>query len=200
MSRARAAALALPGALLVLATAFPGATATAATPTSGQTSSCNGVMQGGASGTLTKTVTGVNDNKDGTWTVSWTGTTNRPDGTYRVRDCAFVDADGNGAQNSGEKSYGTDVMSYAVSGGAVSGTIVVAGSSGQSVCDRVALSGTDPSTLATFTDKSNVACTTLGTTPVPLGSVGLLGVVALASVAFAVATARQRSHAAAVPR
>jgi hypothetical protein len=118
-------------------------------------SSCGGVLQGaGDSGTLTKTITSVVQNEDGTTTVRYRYTSDRGAGSFRLRDCAFIDANGNGKYDKGEQIVGgTDRKGVPSSG---RGSITVTIPEGARLCDRLALSGT--SNGVGFTDKSNVAC------------------------------------------
>jgi len=114
----------------------------------------------------------VSDNSDGTFTINFTFTSTRPDGVYRLRDCAFI--------GSSQLIAGTDNMSYVLSGGAGSGSITVPGASGDTVCDRLALS----SSVGGFTDKSNEPCVQLGGNQVPVGTIGAIGAAGVGAVAL----------------
>ena len=174
---------------LVLAILAPAATA--ATAVDQATDSCNGVLNGqGDGGTLTKTLVGVQPGDGGTFTLAYKLTTDRPNNTYRLRDCAFTDMNGNQAFDQGEPLFGTD--SKGVSLGVPDSpstkvSIVVTGKAGDVVCDRAALNG----------DKSNVVCTTLTETPVPVGAIGSIGLTLLATGGFVVAQRRSRRRRAA---
>jgi hypothetical protein len=135
-------------------------TANAAVPPS-----CGGVLQGGGdSGTLTKTITGVTTNPDGTTTVRFRYTSDRGAGSFRLRDCAFIDANSNGMFDMGEAIVGgTDQRGVPSSG---TGSITVTIPDGAQLCDRLALSGTSEG--VGFTDKSNIACVGSGY-PTPPG-------------------------------
>lgn len=182
-------ALALTGTTLTASPAF-------AAPPGDIPSSCNGVLNGEDSGRITKTITSVTTNKDGTSTIAFTFTSTRPNGTYRLRDCSFVDSNSDGSFTKGETIIaGTDNMTYVLTGGRGSGTITVPGSAGQRVCDRLALSGGDTEKSDGETDKSNVACVTLGQQPVPTSTVGALGLTGIGAAAVAGAIVIRRRRA-----
>ncbi|HET7311097.1 MAG TPA: hypothetical protein VFJ17_07205 [Mycobacteriales bacterium] len=187
----RLVAVAIGAATLVLTAVGPASATTVDNDPANQTS-CQGVFQGaGDSGTLTKTLLSVHDNGDGTWTLTFAVHSSRPtSGTdYRLRDCAFTDANNNQMYDSGESLYGTDAKAITLdSSGNTSTSITVYGTSGDTVCDRVALSGTDPTTQTSFTDKSNVLCTTLTETQVPAGTVGGLGLATAGGAALGIST------------
>lgn len=130
-------------------------------------SSCGGVLQGsGDSGTLTKTITRVTENADGSTTIKFRYTSDRGAGTFRLRDCAFIDANSNGMYDKGEEIVaGTQKKGVPSSG---TGTITVTATipEGAQLCDRLALSGT-ASDGTGFTDKSNIACVGGGYPPSP---------------------------------
>lgn len=173
--------------LTLLAAPLVAASPAVATPTFTIPSSCGGVLQGADSGLINKTITSVADNNDGSFTINFTFTSTRPDGSYRLRDCAFTGAD--------VVISGSDNQSYSLTGGAGSGSLTVPGVSGQQVCDRLGLSGSAGG--VSFTDKSNVACVTLGSNPVPAGSIGGLGVAGLGAVALGGAMVYRRRRASA---
>jgi hypothetical protein len=130
------------------------------------------VLSGADSGLIEKTITSVSNNNNGTFTIGFTFTSSRPDGTYRLRDCAYV--------GSSQLIAGTDDMSYTLSGGTGAGSITVPGSSGDTVCDRLALS----SSVGGFTDKSNQPCVQLGGNQVPVGTIGAIGAAGIGAVAL----------------
>jgi hypothetical protein len=74
----------------------------------------------------------------------------------------------------------------------VQASITVSGTANDTVCDRTALSGTDPNTQASFTDKSNYLCTTLTETQVPSGTIGGLGLAAAGAAALGLVTVGTR--------
>jgi hypothetical protein len=163
------------------------APATMAAPAESQaTSGCNGVFNGtGSDGALTKTLNDLRDNGDGTFTLTFTVTTTRPFGTYGLRDCVIQDVNGNQRFDAGEPVLAT--VSKTVSIGTPTSpstqvSVTVKGKDGDAVCDRVALSG----------QRSNVECTTLTTTPVPVGAIGGIGLTVLAAGGFTVAQLRSR--------
>jgi hypothetical protein len=166
------------------------ATATAQ-PTAGTAiNSCNGVLSGqGGQGKLTKSLTGVQNNGNGTFTLTYRVTTNRPFGTYRLRDCAFQDLNGNQAFDPGEPLLATQGKSVSIgvpTSPSIQESITVSGKAEDVVCDRVALAG------GGAVARSNGVCTTLTGTPIPVGTVGGIGVALLAAVGFAVAQRRSR--------
>ncbi len=148
--------------LVPLFAAVPG-TAVAAVPPS-----CGSVLQGeGDSGTLTKRITSVVTNADGSTTVRFRYTSDRGAGSFRLRDCAFIDTNFNGMFDAGDVIVaGTDQKGRNSSGfGKI--TITEPLVEGTQLCDRLALSGTSGG--VGFTDKSNIACVTIGTPPPPYG-------------------------------
>jgi hypothetical protein len=167
-----------------------GATATAQPTAGAAINSCNGVLSGrGGQGKLTKSLTGLQNNGNGTFTLTYRVTTNRPFGTYRLRDCAFQDLNGNQKFDQGEPLLATQRKSVSVgvpTTPSIQESITVSGKAGDVVCDRVALAG------GGAVSRSNVVCTTLSGTPIPVGTVGGIGVALLAAVGFAVAQRRSR--------
>jgi len=149
--------------LVPLFAAVPG-TAVAAVPPS-----CGAVLQGeGDSGTLTKRITSVVTNADGSTTVRFRYTSDRGAGSFRLRDCAFIDTNFNGVfdKNVDVIVAGTDQKGRNSSGfGKI--TITMPLLPGTQLCDRLALSGTSGG--VGFTDKSNIACVTIGEEPPPYG-------------------------------
>ena len=117
--------------------------------------SCGGVVKGGGDGgELTKRITSVEQNDDGTTTIRFRYTSDRGEGSFRLRDCAFIDANNNGMYDNGEEVVGgTDQKGVPSSG---RGSITVTIPDGAQLCDRLALSGTSGG--VGFTDKSNIAC------------------------------------------
>ena len=126
--------------------------------------SCGGVVKGGGDGgELTKRITSVEQNDDGTTTIRFRYTSDRSEGSFRLRDCAFIDANNNGTYDKGEQIIaGTDFKSRPSSGW---GKITLTIPEGATVCDRLALSGTADG--EGFTDKSNYACVNGDTPPPP---------------------------------
>jgi hypothetical protein len=191
MHRVRTFAL-ITGLATLLVAAFA-TTATAQPATDRAIASCNGVLTGnGSGGTLTKSLAGVQNNGDGTFTLTYTVTTDRAFGTYRLHDCVFQDLNGNQAFDKEEPLLAT--QSKRVSIGAptspsVQESITVTGESQDVVCDRVAVAG------GGATSKSNVVCTTLTGTPIPVGTVGGIGLAMLAAGGFALAQRRSRRRA-----
>jgi len=119
--------------------------------------SCRGVLQGaGDDGTLTKRITSVTQNDDGSTTVRFRYTSDRGEGTFRLRDCAFIDANGNSRFDRGEQIVGGTDFKNRPSSGFGKITVTVSLDEGEQLCDRLALSGTSGG--QGFTDKSNVAC------------------------------------------
>ncbi|HLM21647.1 MAG TPA: hypothetical protein VK390_09005 [Propionibacteriaceae bacterium] len=177
------------GVVALLLTLFA-ATATAQPAANQAVRSCNGVFSGkGAGGTLTKSLAGVQNNGDGTFTLTYQVTTDRPFGTYRLRDCVFQDLNGNQAFDSGEPLLGTQSKSVSVgvpTSPSIQESITVSGKAEDVVCDRVALAGSGA------VSRSNVVCTTLTGTPIPVGTVGGLGLAVLAAGGFALAQRRSR--------
>jgi hypothetical protein len=171
-------------AILLLTLLAP--TAMTAPAASQATNGCNGVFNAtGGDGPLTKTMTGLQDNGDGTFTLTFNVTTTRPFGTYRLRDCVIQDVNGNQRFDAGEPVLAT--VSKNVSIGVPTSpstqvSVTVTGKAGDVVCDRVALSG----------QRSSVECTTLTTTPVPVGAIGGIGLTVLATGGFTVAQLRSR--------
>jgi len=186
----RLVAVAIGATTLVLTAVTPASAATIDNDPANQTS-CQGVFQGsGDSGTLIKSLVSVTDNGDGSWTITYSVNSTRPtSGTYRLRDCAFTDQNNNQMYDSGEPLFGTDEKTITLdSSGNTTASITVAGTAGDTVCDRVALSGTDPTTQTSFTDKSNTLCTTLTETQVPAGTVGGLGLATAGAAALGITT------------
>jgi len=140
--------------------------------------------------TLTKSIDGVVNNGDGTYTISYAYTTTRADGTYAVRDCAFTDANDSGTYDvAGEPVIGTTIdNAVTITNGAGSSSITVPATSGDVVCDRLAVTGTVPPSL----DLSNVACIELSEDALPAGAIGGVGLLALLTGVFAVAYLRNR--------
>lgn len=123
--------------------------------------SCQSVLKGaGDSGTLTKTIRSVVTNPDGSTTIRFRYTSDRGDGLFRLRDCVFIDANGNSKYDAGETIVaGTDQKGRPSSGyGQI--TITDPLPDGTRLCDRLALSGTSGG--QGFTDKSNIACVVIG--------------------------------------
>jgi hypothetical protein len=181
---------------LLLALLVPAATAAPAVDQA--TNGCNGVLHGqGSGGSLTKSLVSVQPGDGGTFTLTYKVTTDRPFNTYHLRDCAFTDVNGNQAFDHGEPLFGTDSKSTSIGvpdSPSTQVSIVVSGKAGDTVCDRIALSGNG------FGDRSNVVCTTLTETPVPVGAIGSIGLTLLAAGGFVVAQRRsRRRRAAAVP-
>jgi hypothetical protein len=193
MDTVRRLAVTLGLSALLLALLVPAATAESAVDQA--TTSCNGVLHGqGSGGTLTKSLVGVQPGSDGTFTLTYRITTDRPHNTYRLRDCAFTDVNGNQAFDRGEPLFGTDSKSVSIGvpdSPSTEVSIVVTGEAGDTVCDRAALAGNG------FGDKSNVVCTTLTETPVPVGAIGSIGLTLLAAGGFVVAQRRSRRRRAA---
>lgn len=165
-------------------------TATAQATTDQAIRSCTGVLNGtGAGGTLTKSLAGVQNNGDGTFTLTYQVTTDRPLGTYRLRDCVFQDLNGNQAFDKGEPLLATQGKSVSIgvpSSPSIQESIGVTGKADDVVCDRVALSRNG------VASRSNVVCTTLTGTPIPVGTVGGVGLALLAAGGFALAQRRSR--------
>ena len=178
--------LAVTPGLAVLLLTFLAPAATATTAASQATSGCNGMFNAtGGDGSLTKTLTGLQDNANGTFTLTFKIATSRPFGTYRLRDCVIQDVNGNQRFDAGEPVLAT--VSKNVSIGVPTNpstqvSVTVTGKDGDSVCDRAGLSG----------QRSNVECTTLTTTPVPVGAIGGIGLTVLAAGGFALAQLRSR--------
>jgi hypothetical protein len=193
MRRVRTSAAIIGLAALFLA-AFT-TTATAQPATDQAIRSCNGVLNGqDGGGTLTKALTGLQNNGDGTFTLTYTVTTDRPFGAYRLRDCVFQDLNGNQAFDKGEPLLAGQRKSVSIgvpTSPSVQESITVSGESEDVVCDRVALAGGDA------TSKSNVVCATLTGTPIPVGTVGGIGLAMVAAGGFALAQRRSRRRAAA---
>lgn len=194
-------------AVLALLAAFlwnmPTASA-APTPIPSSTQGCtdlfnSGTNAGGA--VLTKTVTGVTY-LNGSATITFTLTSSRSASDLalvtRIRDCAFVDADGDGGLDAGEQVFSFDLRFAAgtfVNGAEYSVTVTAA--DGAKICDRAGVSS--DALLTGFTDKSTnpdgsqSACTT--DTPIPAGAIGglaLAGVVGLLFLGFQVRSRRTR--------
>lgn len=146
---------------IALTLAAPLLTAVPASGTHEVPTSCQGVLQGaGDSGTLTKTIRSVVTNADGSTTVRFRYTSDRGAGEFRLRDCAFIDANANGTYDAGDTIIaGTDFKGRPSSGW---GKITISHplAEGTQLCDRLALSGTSGGTG--FTDKSNIACVVIG--------------------------------------
>jgi len=151
-------------------------------------SACAEVLVGDTSGSLTKAgPTSVVHNPDGSFTLTYTFTTNRPDGTYRLRDCAFVDENGDGRFGNGDHVIAHTDKQVPVVGGHGTVTVTIPPHNVQCVCDRLALSG------AGFTDKSNFVC---GDHMPAGGAVGAAGFGVLGGIgllgAMVIATRRRR--------
>jgi hypothetical protein len=176
--------------LAALLLALSAATATAQPAADQAISSCNGVFSGnGAGGTLTKSLSGVQNNGDGTFTLTYQVTTDRPFGTYRLRDCVFQDLNGNQAFDKGELLLATQSKSVSIgvpTSPSIQESITVSGKAEDVVCDRVALAGNGA------VSRSNLVCTTLTGTPIPVGTVGGIGLAVLAAGGFALAQRRSR--------
>jgi hypothetical protein len=176
--------------LAALLLAFSAATATAQPAADQAISSCNGVFSGnGAGGTLAKSLSGVQNNGDGTFTLTYQVTTDRPFGTYRLRDCVFQDLNGNQAFDTGEPLLATQSKSVSIgvpTSPSIQESITVSGKAEDVVCDRVALADNGA------VSKSNLVCTTLTGTPIPVGTVGGIGLAVLAAGGFALAQRRSR--------
>lgn len=143
--------------------------------------SCNGVLNGQGDGPLTKTVDEVTRVGDDSWEITYTIETPRAAGDYRVRDCVFVDENGNGAYDRGEELVGAGDEKVVSVDGSLTATVTVTAAEDTTVCDRVALSSEG------WTDKSNIVCTTLGEEPIPVGAIGGLGLAVLAGGGLALA-------------
>jgi hypothetical protein len=176
------------GLAVLLLTLFA-ATATAQPAAGAAVNSCHGVLSGeGGQGTLTKSLTGVQNNGDGTFTLSYRVTTDRPFGTYRLRDCAFQDLNRNQSFDKDEPLVANQRKSVSIgvpTSPSIQESITVSGKAEDVVCDRVALGGGAIS-------RSNVVCTTLSGTPIPVGTVGGIGVALVAAGGFALAQWRSR--------
>jgi len=152
------------------------------------------VVQLSANGTgaaLTKTVTDVTNNGDGTWTIDYNFESTRPDGTYDFRDCAFVDANFDSNYDVGEVVVAASPStSINLVGGEGSGAVTIDADEGDSVCDRVVLSGTGP---PNFTHRSNIACTDLdGGVQIPAGAIGGVGLAVIVAAGLGIALLRRR--------
>ena len=159
-----------PLACVALATLTVAASLLLAGPAHAQTaapSSCEGVLEGGGDEPLTKTLINKVQNADGTFTLTFRLTSSRTDltGNFRVRDCLFVDANGNNQFDNEPFLGGTDEKNVQLVNGSATITVTVAASADDTICDRAALSGTTASG-EDFTDKSNLLCTPLTGTPV----------------------------------
>jgi len=180
---------------LVLATALAfgflfGFTAAAGAVTTDVTPSCDGVVMGADSGLLTKSLVSVVQNADGTWTINYRVESDRAAGTDRFRDCVWFDTGASGY--SGEAFVGSTDEHDATflpqadgTGSYILDSITLPADSTGTVCDRAARSGTDGSTMTSYTDKSNVLCVPLTPTPpvseapfaalLPLAGLGVFG-------------------------
>ena len=96
--------------LAVLATVLGSATLLAG-PASAEdsTTSCTGVLSGqaGDENLADKSLVSMVDNGNGTYTFTYSVYVDRAPGSYRIRDCIWIDSDGNGAYN-GETLVGSD--------------------------------------------------------------------------------------------
>jgi hypothetical protein len=195
MNPVRRLAVTLGLSALLLAVSAPAAPAAPAVDQA--TANCNGVLHGQGSGKLTKSLVSVQPGDGGTFTLAYQVTTDRPFNTYRLRDCAFTDVNGNQAFDQGEPLFGTnnkDVSIGVPDSPSTQVSIVVTGKAGDTVCDRTSLARNGVG------DKSNILCTTLSETPVPVGAIGSIGLTLLATGGFIVAQRRsRRRRAAAVP-
>jgi hypothetical protein len=165
-------------------------TATAQPATDQAIRSCNGVFNGkGTGGTLTKALTGIQNNGDGTFTLTYQVTSDRPFGTYRLRDCVFQDLNGNQAFDKGEPLLANQSKNVSIgvpTSPSIQESITVSGKAEELVCDRVALSGNGAAS------RSNVVCATLTGTPIPVGTIGGIGLAMLAAGGFMLAQLRSR--------
>lgn len=131
---------------------------------------------------FTKTITDAR--KSGRWTyeISFAFTTTRPDGVYRMRDCAFIDGGGTGRFNAllNPVVGGTPERLVSIVDGKGTSSITVWADEDDVVCDRLSMRGGSPF----FVDRSNVACIDLAETEVPIGAVGGVGLVSLATAFF----------------
>lgn len=175
------------GALLAVLSALVVSAPAAAQPST-NSNECNDVLQGGASGGLTKTFVSATPTTPGHFALVYDVTTPRGAGTYdKLRDCAFVDLDDDGELDDGEPLFRVEIKPVIFAGDTYRLTIEVEAATGDRVCDRAALSG---GTAESFTDKSNLDCQVLGGPPpvipevpaavaLPLMAMGLLGAAAL---------------------
>lgn len=157
---------------LAMVLTFAGASVLGATGAEAQTTepSCGGVLSGGGDGPLTKQIIAQEPLANNMWRLTIQVTSPRS-GSVRVRDCAFRDVNGNGQFDEGTDVLlvGIDVTRTITANQPFTFTITVSGTAGQRICDRVALSGRTGGLFPTdFTDKSNIACVTLGTPPPPV--------------------------------
>ena len=168
---------------LAMVLTFGGATVLGGSAAQAQTTepSCGGVLSGGGDGPLTKEIIAQQPVGNGMWQLTIRVTSPRS-GSVRVRDCAFVDANNNGQFDSGEQLLvGVDFTRTIQANVPFTFTTTISAQAGARICDRVALSGRTGGLFGTdFTDKSNVACVTLGTPPPPvIPEVPLAGVLPL---------------------
>lgn len=172
-------------ALLVAGTALIGAPSAQAAPpvavVTDQAACLAELTANGTGNSLNKSIDDVVDNGDGTYTVEFTYTSTRPNGTYQVRDCAFVDSNGNGDYDLTETITATPQTSVALVGGTGTSQITVTAEPGDSICDRFVLAGSGP---PNFTHRSEIVCADTSDTEVPVGAIGGLGLAALAALAF----------------
>lgn len=157
---------------LAMVLSFAGATVLGVSGAEAQTTtpSCGGVLSGGGDGPLTKQITAQENLGNGMWRLTIQVTSPRS-GTVRVRDCAFRDVNNNGQYDDGTDVLlaGVEIDRTIVANQPFTFTVTVTAQAGQRICDRVAVSGRTGGLLGTdFTDKSNIACVTLGTPPPPV--------------------------------
>ena len=185
--------------LAVLATVLGSATLLAG-PASAEdsTTSCTGVLSGqaGDENLADKSLVSMVDNGNGTYTFTYSVYVDRAPGSYRIRDCIWIDSDGNGAYN-GETLVGSDEkdVDFVADGAGSSGetTYTITASPDDTVCDRAAVSGTDASAVG-FTDKSNILCVDISSPPViPEASLAILLPVSGALVAVGFFLWRRRA-------
>ena len=181
----------------------------AAMATSDQTGDCTGVFSG-VQGALTveapRYMAGmaISDNGDGTYTVPYHLVLRRYLGSSytadRAYDCVFVDTDGDSQPDAGEALFGVAVESPRFSPATSSSirytlTVTIAAEPGSRICTRAQV---DSSYNGTYQDKSQYFCETLPDAGVhlPVGSVGGLGLSALAAGAALLPRRRSRLTAA----
>lgn len=145
---------------------------------------CEKVLVGDASGSLTKSgPRSVAQNPDGSSTLTYDFTTNRPDGTYRAQDCAFVDENGTGKFDRGDRIVANSDKQTQVIRGHGTVTVTIPPRNVKCVCERLALVGVG------FLDTSDLSCGdhmpaggAVGAAGFGvLGGVGLLGAMMIAA-------------------
>lgn len=183
---------------IVAVVALDASPASAATALPSSTQSCTDLLNPGTNAggvTLIKTITGVSVS-GGNTTITFTLTSSRTAADRakidRIRDCAFIDLDGDGVRDANEQVFSFDLRFSAgsfVNGAEYSVTIAGTGT----ICDRAAVSGGTSGSLftpdTTFTDKSTgpdgtqTTCTG-GGTEIPAGAIGGLGLAGLLGLLF----------------